>query len=75
MTTALIQVVRRNTLVGLLPLVEMTVERREFESDVYLADRVKREYLSMIDRRIKHEPHVRKILNGENWCIDACVID
>lgn len=73
MAIVLIQVVRRSDLSGLLPLVELEVDRLDHESNVYLEDRVKRSYLSDIDKRIKFEPSVRSTLANEDWCIDACV--
>ncbi len=69
----LLEVIDRSTRKGLCQVVERELERRPFEGDSSLIDRMKRTYLAEVENNIKHMPVVRRKLQGQDWCID-CVL-
>lgn len=72
--TLLLQVVERGSLAGLTPVEEVVVERREYEPDFMLEDRVKRAYLVEVGQKVRHMPVMRKKLAGRDWCIDCTLV-
>lgn len=74
MTTVIMQVIERGTSKEILPAVEVSMARKDGETDVYLLDRAKRNYLSELDKLEKFNPSVKKSLTGVSWTIDGCII-
>lgn len=72
--TLLLQVVERSTFSALTPIEEVYTERREFEPDFMVEDRVKQAYLAEIEQKIKHMPVMRKKLAGRDWVIDCTLV-
>lgn len=72
--TYLLQVVDRHSREQLTEVYERTLERREHEYDFVAEDRVKRAFLDEFEPLIKHQPALRRKLNGRDWCIDCTVV-
>lgn len=73
--TVLLDVIDRYTHKSLLPIKETIETLKPYETEFIFKDRIKTEYLNELYKQKQYTPHIRKLLNDKEWCIDCVIIE